>query len=30
MLCGIDIILQNIPTFSLNMGNIPHNNVSPT
>ena len=30
MLCGIDNIQHNIPTFMLYMGNVMHNIVSPT
>ena len=29
MLCGIDIILHNIPTFNLNVRNIQQNIVNP-
>ena len=29
VLCGTDNILWNIPSFKLNMGNIPHNTINP-
>ena len=29
MLCGTDNILWNIPSFGLNVRNVPHNSISP-